>query len=662
MADVKIRYVGVDDASDETRKVADGIKGIESAAGSAQGGVSGFFKNAFSFVTGGLITSALSSVTGAVGGLVSGMVDGNAEFERYEVQFGVLLKSTDKAKERLADLAKFGASTPFDLPEVVKADKILQGFGLHSEESAAKFGKSGEQIRRIAGDVAAGTGAGFEEMALLIGKLSAGATGEAISRMAELGIASKEELAKMGLEFDKGGALLSPLPKAMQVVTDLMDQKFGGMMDKQSATFEGMTSNFNDWIQGTIRAAGAPVFEKIKGALGDLLTQLQNPAFQAAITAVANVVGSVLGGAIGAVVPIVSNFLEIIENVSRALGSGGGLADVIQMVIGTTLNNFGMFEDEAFETADGVIASLKPVIDIFHTIGDTIDAVVDVVSNSMGNGDGLAAIVNNAVTSVLLSMGMFGDDAEAVGEIVYDAINKVGAVFEEVKKTITMVLGVVVDLVGSELKVVAQFFSDHGAEIMADIKKAFDSIVQIITLALQLIQRIIVPLLKGIATFISQHGTEIGAVFKAAWDVISGIVDTAITVVKGILTIGLALIKGDTEGALNGVKDMFTRIWDNIKSIVQGAWDFISNIVRLAGDAIARLTGQQAQATGIQVSFNPNYVNGVAGQSQARGAGGGSIQMAGDTYNVGNSDVANQIQRARKQATQAALLRATVGA
>ena len=58
----------------------------------------------------------------------------------------------------MAELAQFGRETPFDLPEVVQADIILQGFGLHAQDAAEKFGFSGEQIRRIAGDVASGTG------------------------------------------------------------------------------------------------------------------------------------------------------------------------------------------------------------------------------------------------------------------------------------------------------------------------------------------------------------------------------------------------------------------------------------------------------------------------------------------------------------------------
>ena len=61
-----------------------------------------------------------------------------------------------------------------DLPEVVQADIILQGFGLHAQDAAEKFGFSGEQIRRIAGDVASGTGASFNEIASGAGAIQRG--------------------------------------------------------------------------------------------------------------------------------------------------------------------------------------------------------------------------------------------------------------------------------------------------------------------------------------------------------------------------------------------------------------------------------------------------------------------------------------------------------
>lgn len=262
--------------------------GLFSAAGSALGTI------AVTAISGGLslVTEGLSSV-------VKAGIAGNAQFETYNTQFGVLLGSSEAAKQRLAELAEFGAKTPFELPQVVEADKILQGFGLHSEEAAKKFGFSGTEIRTIAGDVASGTGADFSEMANLIGKFSSGATGEAISRFQQMGITTRDELKNMGLEFSKSGELLSPLPQATEVVLALMKKKYGGMMDAQSSTFEGMVSNLQDWVGQSIREVSQPIFEVVSDALKDLLKFLDEPATQAAIKDFAKMIATTLKDVVG---------------------------------------------------------------------------------------------------------------------------------------------------------------------------------------------------------------------------------------------------------------------------------------------------------------------------------------------------------------------------
>ena len=211
----------------------------------------------------------------------------------------------------MAALAEFGQKTPFELPQVVEADWILQGFGLHAAESAQKFGFSGEQIRTIAGDVASGTGSSFQEMALLIGKFSSGATGEAISRMQELGITNRDELSKMGLEFSKSGQLLSPLPESMEVILGLMKKKYGGLMDAQSKTFSGMMSNLSDWASGTLRTIGQPIFEVLKDKLQVVLEFLGSPAVQAAVATFAQMLATGIGQAMDIVTKFTDTFGEL---------------------------------------------------------------------------------------------------------------------------------------------------------------------------------------------------------------------------------------------------------------------------------------------------------------------------------------------------------------
>lgn len=329
-----------------------GLEGAEKKADSFGSKLGGFLGGA---MKAGLVATA-GGVIGALGAIVSGVAS-NAEFERYETQFGVLLGSTEAARTRLEELAAFGASTPFELPEVVKADKILQGFGLHAQEAADKFGFSGEQIRTIAGDVASGTGASFEEMALLIGKMSAGATGEAISRMAELGIASRSELAALGLEFDKSGALLSPLPQAMEVVLKLMQEKYGGMMLAQSSTMEGMLSNLQDWVAGALRTVSAPIFEVVKEKLQALLGFLNDPTTQETLKSVATAIADGVGRAIDWLsntgIPM---FMTAWQQVTKAFN------DTVTFINANVLPTFNLIVEFVTNNASPILAGLAAML------------------------------------------------------------------------------------------------------------------------------------------------------------------------------------------------------------------------------------------------------------------------------------------------------------
>jgi phage-related protein len=275
-------------------------------------------------VAGGMLLANLAqTATRAIGAglatLTSLMIAGNAQFEQYSTQFSVLLGSTEAAEARIEDLAEFGRTTPFDLPEVVQADLIIQGFGLHSEEAAQRFGFSGEQIRRIAGDMAAGTGASFDQMAVLLGRFSSGATGEAIQRMQELGIATRAQMTEWGIQFTQAGQLVTPVDEAFGILLTHIEDKYGGMMEAQSLTFEGMLSNLRDWFGNTMRIVGQPLFETVKERLSDLLTFLGAPEVQAAIDSLARVLGSVADTLLSWLLPAVEQLLPLLPGLLTGL-------------------------------------------------------------------------------------------------------------------------------------------------------------------------------------------------------------------------------------------------------------------------------------------------------------------------------------------------------
>lgn len=317
-------------------KASAGLRGIQSAlgavaggAGNAAAGFASFLSGAAQFAVGGLIQKGIEGIAGSLGALKDGLIGGPAEFERYNVQFGVLLGNADAAKQRLAELAQFGASTPFELPEVVRADKILQSFGLHAVEAAKRFGYAGTDIRRIAGDTAAGTGASFEEISTYIGKFASGATGETIARFQELGIVTKQQLTEMGLAFDKGGSLIissqEDLDRATGILLKSMEGKFGGMMAAQSTTFEGMLSNLADWKAGTLRIIGEPIFDVLKVHLTSLLAWL--PSQQPRIEAFAQALANGLAVGIPRAVELGQTLLALGRYISAVLDHGDPLND-----------------------------------------------------------------------------------------------------------------------------------------------------------------------------------------------------------------------------------------------------------------------------------------------------------------------------------------------
>ena len=345
---------------------------------------------------GNIATAGLSQLTQAVTGLASGMVSGNAEFERYQTQFTVLLKSADAAKQRLAELAEFGKVTPFELPEVVQADKILQAFGLHAENVAQRFGMAGDEIRTVAGDVAAGTGASFTEISTYLGKFASGATGEAIARMQELGITTRDELKQMGLEFSKSGELISPLDKSMTVLLQAMKTKFGGMMDAQSQTFEGMMSNLKDWFGQAQRLAGEPLFKALKDQLQSLLDLLNSPAMTQGIQQLAAGIGEGVSRAIEAFKGAIQGFKSAgLGGAATGILSALGLDDKAASMVGGVINQIVSVVQTGMAMVQAAFEAAQPYLAV---LGDALMSAVPVVAT-------LADLLGKALAGALNALG-----------------------------------------------------------------------------------------------------------------------------------------------------------------------------------------------------------------------------------------------------------------
>lgn len=251
------------------------------------------------------------------------MVQGNAEMEKYTTQFSVLLKSTDAAQKRIGELRKFAADTPFELPEVVQASKLLQTFG----GTALATGKSLTMV----GDMAAASGANFEEIATWVGRAytniqSGRPFGEAAVRMQELGLMSGETRNKLE-EMQKAG-------KSSAEVWAEFQKSMGpyeGMMAKQSQTLEGLMSTLSDNLNEIINSVGKPLFDLIKKLVKVVLDVLANPAIQKLLEKFVESIGAIIGPLAESLTPIIEKLVPIITDILGMLSEG--FVQVLQMLM-----------------------------------------------------------------------------------------------------------------------------------------------------------------------------------------------------------------------------------------------------------------------------------------------------------------------------------------
>lgn len=193
-------------------------RGLSGAISSAKDAGAKIASGTASAISNGLKMAGKIAIGTAIAGLTAGglgigkAIGKAAEMEGFETQFETLLGSAEKAKARMAELAEFGAKTPFNLPEVVNASKILQTM----TGDALSTGKGLELV----GDVAAATNTPFSELAVTMGRLYDGLNngrpvGEALSRLQEIGAISgkvRGEIEK--LSGGGGGASVANASKA----------------------------------------------------------------------------------------------------------------------------------------------------------------------------------------------------------------------------------------------------------------------------------------------------------------------------------------------------------------------------------------------------------------------------------------------------------------
>lgn len=222
-------------------------------------------------------------------------VEKAADLEVFQRQFISMTQSTEIGNRLFKETAKFAAETPFQIPEVMQASKMLMAYGFQWHEVGKEL--------RVAGDWAALMNVNIKETADIIGRVKSGGYSTALRYLRSHGV-NPMLLKEYGAPLDakmklKPGADPQQIVDAMnKLITN--DPRFKGQMDNFMKTIPGMVSNMADIMTLAMAGAGNRLKETIKGVFIAVQTELSQGGLDA------------LFGAFGAGLDVLARMLIVI--------------------------------------------------------------------------------------------------------------------------------------------------------------------------------------------------------------------------------------------------------------------------------------------------------------------------------------------------------------
>lgn len=339
---------------------------------------------------GGMVSAmnglAAAATVGAIGSVTSSIVNmgisaikASAQMKQYEIAFSTMLGSAEKGKKMLADLQKFAAETPFDVQGVTKAAQQLLAFGFNAKEIIPTL--------RTLGDTAAGLSMGAEgvqRIAYALGQIKTSGTlkTQDMNQLAMAGIEAWDILAQAAgksvteiQDMTEKGMIDSAT--AIEILTQGMNDSFGGMMAKTAEEITGLWSNVTETAAtaqatiGTYLADSLDVKGVLKtiakdiGGVTDALAEAQKQGksfrealqdaiptpFIAAIGAASAVIGTTLVAATAAATTAMAGLIGVSLPVIGAVAA-----------IGAVVATVALYWDDISDAATAAMRSVEQVV------------------------------------------------------------------------------------------------------------------------------------------------------------------------------------------------------------------------------------------------------------------------------------------------------------
>lgn len=368
------------------------------------------------------------------------------------------------------------------------------------------------------------------------------------------------------------------MEKAGAVVSILFDGIAQAL--RNPAIADGVNKMFDGLVKAAIElapafSAAAPAVGALLGAIGEILpvlaplvTQIVQglaPAFadfKSSLAPVVEVLAKGLSEALKVILPVVA---DVVKALAEFMRNNPQLAATILAVV-------------------GALAPLAPVIgtvvSIIGTIASVVGAIIPVITTLVtwfGTVSATVGILGVSLTSILAPIvGLVA----GIGLLVAAFVTALAS-SEPFRNSLAQIFQGLVTMVQPIIAAVIPVLVQIGEAFIGMVTTVVGALVPMVTTIVEIAAQIVSFLAPIVAFLIQTFSPAFEFIGKTVSDIfgfIGKVIADAVNIITGILNVFLSALRGDWEGAWNGLLDVLKGILDFIVNTITGAFDVVMRI------------------------------------------------------------------------------------
>lgn len=379
---------------------------------------------------GQLIADFAKKAASSLQSVVKSGLDYNRSMESYLTNFKVMLGDEQLAAEKLEEIRRMAASTPFSLSDLTEGTQTLLQFGVAADDTTGV-------LKRL-GDISLGNADKLQTLVRAYGKMSSAqkVTLENVNMMIDAGFnplnqicdATGESMSALYKRISDGKVSFNELEAAVAAATSEGGQFYNGMLEA-SQTFNGRLSTLKD----NVAALTGELTSGLFSALGDILVKanelvVSSTEDDAKMAALKETIG-VLTAAVVAVTAAVLSYKATVAAATaitalhttattamaaahKAAAAGATGLQVAQAALNTVLsaNPIGLVVAALAALAAGLVTAYHTSETFRNIVNGAFQAVANIAQSTIGAAIGWLDKLSYKLNSFLGKDGYTGFD------------------------------------------------------------------------------------------------------------------------------------------------------------------------------------------------------------------------------------------------------------